>query len=167
MGASTPYDFSARSLTAYGGMLPVSTMLEKLGFQQLVEETLTIQRQTRAMPVFRFILGMILACYVGFSCLHHLRFLKREPMLTGLLHAAELPPQCTFWRFLASLYLGIARQLLTVQKRMRERVWAAAHVQLDTITVDTDTTVHTVFAIRWERGKASITRSTRARRAIS
>jgi hypothetical protein len=35
--ASTPYDFGARNLTAYGGLLPVATMLEKLGFQQLVE----------------------------------------------------------------------------------------------------------------------------------
>ncbi len=99
----------------------------------------------RWVPVFRFLLGMILACYVGFSRLHHLRFLKREPMLTGILRVAELPPQCTFWRFLAALHLGIARQLLTVQKRMWERVWAAANLQLDTITVDTDTTVHTLF----------------------
>ncbi|HUV96686.1 MAG TPA: IS1380 family transposase [Acidobacteriaceae bacterium] len=145
IGVSTPYDFQAHNLTAYGGLLPVATMLEKLGFQQLIEENLTIKRQTRAMPVFRFILGMILACYVGFSRLHHLRFLKREPMLTGILHVAELPPQCTFWRFLASLHLGIARQLLSVQKRMRERVWAAANVGLDTLTIDTDTTVHTLF----------------------
>jgi hypothetical protein len=28
---------------------------------------------------------------------------------------------------------------------MREWVWAAANVQLDKITVDTDTTVHTLF----------------------
>jgi hypothetical protein len=61
---------------------------------------------------------------VGFSRLHHLRFLKREPMLTGILRVAQLPPQSTFWRFLASLHLGIARQLLTVQRRVRERVWA-------------------------------------------
>ena len=83
--ASTPYDFQAHNLTAYGGLLPVATMLEKLGFQQLIEENLTIKRRTRAMPVFRFILGMILACYVGFSRLNHLRFLKREPMLVGIL----------------------------------------------------------------------------------
>jgi hypothetical protein len=38
IGASTPYDFEARNLTAYGGLLPVATMLEQLGFQQLVEE---------------------------------------------------------------------------------------------------------------------------------
>ena len=145
IGASTPYDFEARNLTAYGGLLPVATMLENLGFQQLVEETVTVNRQTRSMPMFRFILGMILACYVGFSRLHHLRFVKREPMLTGILRVAELPPQSTFWRFLASLHLGVARQLLTVQWRMRERVWAAANVQLDEVTVDTDTTVHTLF----------------------
>ncbi len=145
IGASTPYDFQAHNLTAYGGLLPVATMLEKLGFQRLIQEHLTIRRQTRSMPVYRFLLGMILACYVGFSRLHHLRFLKREPMLTGILHVAELPPQSTFWRFLAALHLGIARQLLTVQKRMRERVWASAKVALETVTIDTDTTVHALF----------------------
>jgi len=54
IGASTPFDFSAHNLTAYGGLLPVATMLENLGFQQLVEETLTIKRITRAMPVWQF-----------------------------------------------------------------------------------------------------------------
>ena len=145
IGASTPYDFEAKNLTAYGGLLPVATMLEKLGFQQLVEETLTVKRVTRAMPMYQFVLAMVLAVYVGFSRLHHLRFLKREPMLTGILKVLRLPPQCTFWRFLASLHLGIARQLLEVQRRMRERVWEAAHVQLAAVTLDTDTTVHTLF----------------------
>jgi hypothetical protein len=52
-------------LTAYGGLLPIATMLEKLGFQRLVEETLTIKRLTRAMPVYQFVLAMVLALYVG------------------------------------------------------------------------------------------------------
>jgi len=143
--AATAYDFESRNLTAYGGLLPVATMLEKLGFQQLVEETLTVKRVTRAMPMYQFVLAMVLAVYVGFSRLHHLRFLEREPMLTGILKVLRLPPQSTFWRFLASLHLGIARQLLEVQRRMRERVWEAAHVQLAAVTLDTDTTVHTLF----------------------
>jgi hypothetical protein len=145
IGASTPYDFSGRNLTAYGGLLPVATMLEKLGFQQLVEETLSIGRQTRVMPVYRFVLAMVLALYVGFSRLNHLRFLEREPMLTGILKVLRLPPQCTFWRFLASLHLSVAGQILRVQRVMRQRVWQAAHVDLKTITLDTDTTVHTLF----------------------
>src|ERR1700736_568609 len=145
IGASTPYDFEAKNLTAYGGLLRVARMLEKLGFQQLVEETLTVKRITRAMPMYQFVLAMVLAVYVGFSRLHHLRFLEREPMLTGILKVLRLPPQCTFWRFLASLHLGIALQLFEVQRRMRERVWEAAHVKLATVTLDTDTTVHTLF----------------------
>src|SRR5216683_1583336 len=143
--ASTPYDFDSKNLTAYGGLLPVATMLEKLKFQQLVEETLTVKRVTRAMSMYQFVLAMVLAVYVGFSRLHHLRFLKREPMLTGILKVLRLPPQCTFWRFLASLHLGIGRQLLEVQRRMRERVWQAGNVGLTAVTLDTDTTVHTLF----------------------
>jgi hypothetical protein len=79
IGASTRHDFDARNLTAYGGLLPVASMLEKLGFQQLIEETLTVKRQTRAMPMFGFILGLVLACYVGFPRLNHLRF--PEPVM--------------------------------------------------------------------------------------
>ena len=66
IGANTTYDFEAKSLTAYGGLLPVAAMLERLGFQQLVEETLTVKRVTRAMPMYQFVLAMILAVYVGF-----------------------------------------------------------------------------------------------------
>jgi hypothetical protein len=47
IGATTPYDFSAKNLTPYGGLLPVATMLEKIGFQQLVEEALTLERITK------------------------------------------------------------------------------------------------------------------------
>jgi hypothetical protein len=145
IGASTPYDFSGRHLTAYGGLLPIATMLEKLGFQQLVEETLTVQRLTRAMPTYQFVVAMVMALYLGFSRLNHLRFLEREPMLTGILKVLRLPPQCTFWRFLASLHLSVAGQVLKIQQALRRRVWEAAHVELAVVTLDTDTTVHTLF----------------------
>ena len=61
IGPTTPYDFDSKNLTAYGGLLPVGTLLEKLGFRQLVEETLKVKRQTRAMPAYQFILAMVLA----------------------------------------------------------------------------------------------------------
>jgi Transposase DDE domain group 1 len=145
INASTHFDFAGKNLTAYGGLLPVATLLEKLQFQQLVEETLTVKRETRAMPMYQFVLAMVLALYVGFSRLHHLQFLAREPMLMGILKVLRLPPQCTFWRFLASLHGSVAQQLLEVQRQMRQRVWEAAHVKLDSVTLDTDTTVHTVY----------------------
>ena len=57
----------------------------------------------------------------------------------------QLPVQSTFWRFLASLHLVVARQLLEVGRQMRQRVWQAAHVGLKEVTLDTDTTVQTVY----------------------
>lgn len=145
IGASTYYDFEAKDLTAYGGLFPVATMLEKLGFQQLVAETLTVKRVPRVMSVCQFVQAIVLAIYVGFSRLNHMQFIQQEPMLTGVLKVKKLPPQCTFWRFLNSLRIQIAAQLLKVQRRLRQRVWEAANVDLKVVTIDTDTTVHTLF----------------------
>jgi len=37
-------------------------------------------------------------------------------MLVGILMVLRLPPQCTFWRLLASLRIQIASQILQVQR---------------------------------------------------
>src|SRR5487761_2635750 len=70
INASTPFDFSGRNLTPYGGLLPVATMLEKLGFQALLEETVTVTRPTRVMSGYQFFLAMLLGIYIGFSRLN-------------------------------------------------------------------------------------------------
>jgi hypothetical protein len=165
--ASTPYDFSAKNLTPYGGLLPVATMLEKVGFRSLVEDTLTVNRRTRVMNMYQFVLAMVLGAYVGFSRLYHLRFIARDPILAGILKITQLPPQSTFWRFLASLSVNVVQQVLSVQSQMRERVWAAANVQLQTATLDTRTRRCTrCMGSKWGRGRA-ITPRTGERRAIN
>jgi Transposase DDE domain group 1 len=141
----TPYDFDGRNLTPYGGLLPVITMLEKLGFESLVAETLTMKRIPRAMDLYGFVLAIVLGLYIGFSRLNQLRFIARDPILTGILRVGRLPVQSTFWRFVNGLHRNFARQLLTVMHTTRERVWAAANVKLETVTLDTDTTVHTLY----------------------
>ena len=47
-------------------------MLEKLDFQSLVEQTVTSKRMPRAMGI-----------YIGFPRLNPLRFIARDPILTG------------------------------------------------------------------------------------
>src|SRR5450432_2263075 len=143
INASTPFDFNGKNLTPYGGLLPVITMLEKLGFQSLVEQFLTSKRIPRAMDVYRFVLGIVLGLYIGFPRLNQLRFIARDPILTGILKVTKLPVQFTFWRFVNALHRNVARQILTIMRTMRERVWAAANVKLSVITIDT--TVHTIY----------------------
>ena len=78
INACTPYDFNGRNLTPYGGLLPVITMLEKLGFQSLVEQTVTSQRIPRAMDLYRFVLAIVLGLYIGFPRLNQLRFIAGD-----------------------------------------------------------------------------------------
>src|SRR6266849_3068368 len=145
IGISTRFDFSGKNLTPYGGLLPVATMLEKLGFQALIEETVLVKRLTKVMSGYQFLLAMLLGLYIGFSRLNQLRFIARDPIVTGVLKIVQLPPQCTLWRFLAALHGSVAQQILSVQGQMRRRVWEAANVKLKTATLDTDTTVHTLY----------------------
>jgi hypothetical protein len=145
INASTPYDFNGKNLTPYGGLLPVITMLEKLGFQPLVEQTVSSKRIPRAMDLYRFVLGIVLGLYIGFPRLNQLRFIARDPILTGILKVSKLPVQSTFWRFVNALHRNVARQILMVMRTMRQRVWEAANVKLEVVTIDTDTTVHTLY----------------------
>ncbi|MCX6606144.1 MAG: transposase [Acidobacteria bacterium] len=147
ISAATKHSFTGRNLTAYGGLLPVAAMLEKPEFRELVGASvnLELERMPRAMKSSDFLLAMILAVYVGFSRLNHLPYLEPEPMLLGILRVARLPMQSTFWRFLPSLHLSVERQLGSLNARLRERVWAAANVRLKEVTLDTDTTVHTLY----------------------
>jgi hypothetical protein len=69
----------------------VAAMLEKLEFQQLVREPVNLDRKRmpRAREPSGFLLGMILAVYVGFSRLNHLQYLECEPLLLGILRVAQ------------------------------------------------------------------------------
>lgn len=164
IGAATQYDFAGRNLTAYGGLLPVAAMLEKLDFSGLVESSvnLELKRMPRAMGPCEFLLGMILAVYMGFTRLNQLQYLEREPMLLGILRVARLPVQSTFWRFLASLHLSVERQLAGLNAALRQRVWEAANVRLREVTLDTDTTVHTLYGDQMG-GRVSYNRKNRGK----
>src|SRR5262249_59196869 len=117
--------------------------------------TRKVKRRPGAWAAYRFVLGMVVACCVGFSGLNHMRFRQREPMLRGILGVLRLPPQCTFWRFLASLHGSVAGQLLEVQRCMRQRVWEEANVRLSAVVLDTETTVHTLFGGQVGAGEGS------------
>jgi hypothetical protein len=75
--AFTPYDFEARNPAAHGSLPPVGARVEKLGFQKLLEETVTIRRRARAMPAHRLVPALGLACYAGY-CRRHPRFRYRN-----------------------------------------------------------------------------------------
>ena len=119
--SSTPFDFEGRSLTPYGGLLPLASMLEKLQFRELVEELITVKRQPRSMSVFQFILAQALAIYVGFARLHHLQFVARDPM-REVDHAS-------LWADLRDHAMADADELVVVAVVRQERDHGVGHVE--------------------------------------
>jgi len=166
IAASTPFDFGAKNLTPYGGLFPVATLLEKLGLKKLVEETLTIRRIPRVMTIYQFLLGMVLAIYIGFFPAEPSSFRGPRPDADRSLAGGELRRSAPSGVFLTSMPVTVAQQLLKLQRLLRERVWDAANVHLPTITVDTDTTVHTLYGQQMGARK-SYNRRTEGGRATS
>ena len=78
----------------------------------------------------RLVLGIVLGLYLAFPRLNRLRFIARDPILTGVPEVRKLPVQSTS-RFLKALQLG---QIPTIMRAMRERVWQAANVKWEVVT---------------------------------
>jgi hypothetical protein len=93
-------------------------------------------------------MAMILALYVCWSRLNHLQFLQREPMLTGILGVEQSPMRSTFGDSWDRFTWWCRGKLLEVTRCLRQRVWEAAHVAFEEVTLDTDTTVQTVYGRR-------------------
>ena len=111
IAASTHFDFQGKNLTPYGGLFPVATMLERLGFEKLVNETLRNAHPTRHDHL-SIRTGDGVGYLRGVCSPQPPSFCGPGPMLTGILKVSRLPGQSVFWRFLASLNLNLAGQLL-------------------------------------------------------
>jgi hypothetical protein len=67
-------------------------MLKRLGSEKLVNETLTVRRIPHVMTIYQFVLGMVLAIYMGFARLNTIFVLwPRTRLLTGILKVIRLP----------------------------------------------------------------------------
>ena len=108
IGSPTPYDFDLRHLTAYGGLLPVATMLENLGFRQ--RRSGTRFHASGAHRVAALLKRWLLGTHQGAVTARHLdaylnefafRFNRRHSRCRGLpflqlLHNAVVTPQTRY-----------------------------------------------------------------------
>ena len=146
IGAATRYDFGGGVLTPYGGLLPLAGLWGKLSFLELVAQWLTVGRQPESLSNGQFVLGTVLLFFLGFSRYHHVRYVREDEMVQGVIGSVgPLPVQSTFWRFLDSLQLHNEGQLMQINREMSRRVWEAGKVRLKRMHVDTDSTVNTIY----------------------
>jgi len=104
IGAATRYDFGGGVLTAYGGLLPLAALWEKLGLLALVDQWLTVKRQPDSLSNGQIVVSTVLLFFLGFSRYYQVRYVRQDEMVQGVIGGAgQLPVQSTYWRFLDSL----------------------------------------------------------------
>ena len=143
--ASTEFNFTGKKMTPFGGMFAVSSLVEKIQLDKLIESTLTVTRKTEYEP-HKYILAIIYMLYMGYERLAHFMYLHQDSFFIRILGLTVLPVQTTFWRFMnKSLHKHNEYQLQMVNVNARKRVWENAHVNLKRIHLDIDPTTETVF----------------------
>jgi len=143
--ASTDFTFSGKKMTPFGGMFALSSLVEKIQLDKLIESTLTVDRKTK-FDTHKYILAIIFMLYMGYERLAHFMYLHQDSFFIRILGMSFLPVQSTFWRFMnESLHKHNEHQLQIVNFKARQRIWDAAHVNLQRIHLDIDPTTETVY----------------------
>ncbi len=143
--ASTEYTFSGKNMTPFGGLFILSSLVEKIKFDKMLEDTVTVKSNTK-FPAHRYILAIIYLLYIGYKRIAHFMYLPNDNFFLRILGIASLPVQSTFWRFLnRRLHKHNELQLQHCNFRVRERICKLANVNLKKVHIDVDPTAETVY----------------------
>ncbi len=145
--ASTRHGYTNQFLSPYGGLLPLVKLWDALKFESLfVRSYCEPSRQTEYGSLF-FIKGLLMLLFIGFCRLYHFVYVCEDAMLLGILGIEQLPAVSTFWRYLQSLGHNQALSLLRIGATLRERAWKSLGYFYESIHIDIDTTVETVYGL--------------------
>ena len=145
IGPNTPHDVCTERMTAFGGLLPLIKFLDLIHFKEVFDEVYVSPSRKTVLGCYRMVLGLLMMLFVGFQRIGHIKYLREDAMITGILKVACLPAVSTFWRYLQSLKIMQSQSLLRIMAVLRQRVWQLAGYQPKRVSINIDTTVATVY----------------------
>jgi len=145
IGPNTPHDVCSERMTAFGGLLPLVKFLDLINFKDVFDEVYVSPPRKTKLGCYRMVLGMLMMLFVGFQRIGHIKYLRQDSMIAGILKVARLPAVSTFWRYLKSLKIIQSQALLRIMAVLRQRVWKLAGYQPKRVSINIDTTVATVY----------------------
>jgi len=83
--------------------------------------------------------------FIGFNRIWHFIYIQLDSMLCSIFNVVKLPYVTTYWRYVDSLGINQGKSLLKVISALRERVWQLCGIIYETIHIDIDTTVETIY----------------------
>jgi len=145
IGPNTPHDVCTERMTAFGGLLGLVKFLDLINFKDVFDDSYVSPKRKTKLGCYRMVLGLLMMLFVGFQRIGHIKYLREDSMIVGILKVTRLPAVSTFWRYLQSLKIIQSQALLRIMAVLRQRVWKLAGYQPKRVSINIDTTVATVY----------------------
>ncbi len=145
IGASTPYEYCSERLSPFGGLLGLIKFFDLIGFAEIFDKFYKPPSRKPALGHYNMMYGLLLLLFIGFNRVWHFIYIQFDSMLCSIFNVVKLPYVTTYWRYVNSLGINQGKSLLMVMSALRERVWHLCEISHETIHIDIDTTVETIF----------------------
>ena len=145
IGYSTPYSYCSERLSPFGGLFGLVKFMELIQFKEIFEGLYNPPSRTPERGHYSMVYGFIMLLFIGFNRVWHFLYIQSDSMLCSIFHVTKLPFVTTYWRYVNSLGINQGKSLLMVMSALRERVWHLCEIGYETIHIDMDTTVETIY----------------------
>jgi len=145
IGPSTAYEYCSEKLSPFGGLLGLVKFMDVVQFKEIFEGFYKSPARTPELGHYNMVYGIIMLLFIGFNRIWHFLYIRIDPMLCSIFNVVRLPYVTTYWRYVDSLGINQGKSLLEVMSALRERVWQLCGIGFNTIHINIDTTVETIY----------------------
>ena len=131
--------FDDPNLVANAGLLLSATLVDRLGLEGLIDDTVMLGGRVGGARPGRKVLTLAHSMMAGGSHIDHADVLRAGATASVLNHRVMAPS--TLGTFLRAFSFGHVRQLEAVNGHALERAWAAGGGPLDALVIDVDSTI--------------------------
>lgn len=145
IGPSTVFELCRERLSPFGGLLGFIKFLDLAKFQEIFDGFYTPPSREPKQGHYFMLVGLVMLLFIGFNRVWHFVYIQFDSMMCSIFNMLKLPNVSTYWRYMNSLGLNQGQSLLTVMSALRERVWHLCEINHESVHIDIDTTVETIF----------------------
>ncbi|MBM4332563.1 MAG: hypothetical protein FJ117_15335 [Deltaproteobacteria bacterium] len=145
IGPSTAYDYCRERLSPFGGLVGLVKFLDLVKLKEIFEGFYKPPERMPEMGRYNMVLGILLLLFIGFTRVWHFLYLQFDSLVCGIFNRVKLPYVTTYWRYVDSLGINQGMSLLMVMSALRERVRQLCGLSYQTIHINIDTTVETIY----------------------
>jgi hypothetical protein len=145
IGPSTAYNYCRERLSPFGGLLGLVKFLDLVKFKEIFEGFYRPPERMPEMGHYHMVYGLLLLLFIGFTRVWHFLYIQFDAVVCGIFNRVKLPYVTTYWRYVDSLGINQGMSLLMVMSALRERVWQLCGLSYQTIHINIDTTVETIY----------------------